>query len=210
MICDYYFYMKENGISFLPKLYGCYVLLRKFKKKRTKIYFIVMANVFSTSNHIDLRFDLKGSKIGRKVLTGTENDSKIFSSGDMALKDLDFDKIDERVYVGNKREIILTQLRKDINFLYSINSNDYSLLLGIHYLKNNEFIENKKEESNSTSIFSSRTFETNSMNLSKTVADDRINEFRKFYELSEEDIGQRELTNLMREKVGDYFTYCNY
>jgi len=29
------------------------------------------------------------------------------------------------------------QLKKDIEFLNSINSNDYSLLLGIHYIKEN-------------------------------------------------------------------------
>ena len=178
MVANYYFYMKNNPISFLPKLLGCYVLLTKYKKKKTKIYFIVMANVFATTNHIDLRFDLKGSKIGRRVLTGTSKDAKIFSTGDMALKDLDFDKMNEKVYVGEKKDIILEQLRKDIEFLYSINSNDYSLLLGIHYRKNYVPLEKKKEDS----LLSSKTYETNSLNLSATANTERINEYNRLYD----------------------------
>ena len=137
IIADYFFYIKENPLSFLPKLLGCYVLKRKYKKKLTNIYFIVMTNVFATSNHIDLRFDLKGSKIGRKVLTGTVKDREFFLNSDMALKDLDFNKMNEKVHIGTKRDIVLKQLKKDIEFLYSINSNDYSLLLGIHFIKDN-------------------------------------------------------------------------
>ena len=135
---EYFFYIKDNPLSFLPKLLGCYVLKRKYKKKLTNIYCIVMTNVFATSLHIDLRFDLKGSTIGRNVLTGTKSDEEIFKNGDMALKDLDFNKMDEKVDVGIKRDIILKQLKKDVEFLNSINSIDYSLLLGIHFLKENE------------------------------------------------------------------------
>ena len=178
MLSRYYFYMKNNPISFLPKLLGCYVLLTKYKKKKTKIYFIVMSNVFATSNHIDLRFDLKGSKIGRRVLTGTTKDSKIFSNGDMSLKDLDFDKLKQKIYVGQKKDIILEQLRKDIEFLYSINSNDYSLLLGIHYRKNYTPIEKKKEDS----LLSSKTYETNSLNLSGNAYTERKNDIKNLYD----------------------------
>ena len=138
IISDYFFYLKDNPLSFLPKLLGSYVLKRKYKKKLTNIYFIVMTNVFATSHHIDLRFDLKGSRIGRKVLTGTKKDSEFFLNGDMSLKDLDFDKMKEKIHIGNKREIILAQLKKDNEFLYKINSNDYSLLLGIHYIKDDK------------------------------------------------------------------------
>ena len=143
MIDEYYFYLIENPISFLPKLLGCYVLQRKYKKKITNIYFIVMTNVFATTHSIDLRFDLKGSKIGRKVLPGNKIDIKqISQNGDnRALKDLDFDNFGQKVYVGEKRDIILAQFRKDIDFLHKINSNDYSLLLGIHFIRNNEKLD---------------------------------------------------------------------
>ena len=193
MIGEYYFYLKENPLTFLPKLLGCYVLKRKIKKKSTNIYFIVMNNVFATNHHIDLRFDLKGSTIGRRVLTGTINDSKIFVSGDMALKDLDFNKSDERVNIGYKRGLVLNQLKRDIEFLYRINSNDYSLLLGIHYIKENEIFnlsktntvttEYKKEDLSllSTNTVFSNTYETDS-NISEKSVVERLNKLKSIYD----------------------------
>ena len=133
---SYYNHLRNNPLSFLPKFLGCYKLIRERKKKKYNIYFIVMINVFATSNHIDKRYDLKGSKIGRKVLKGTDEDKKILSSGDMALKDLDFENRKERVLVGQKKNLIISQLEKDSSFLEQIGSNDYSLLLGIHNLEN--------------------------------------------------------------------------
>ncbi len=200
MLGEYFFYLKENPISFLPKLLGCYVLKRKYKKKITNIYFIVMTNVFATDNHIDLRFDLKGSTIGRKVLTGTINDSKVFSTGDMALKDLDFNKLNEKVYLSSKREKILEQLRKDIEFLYSINSNDYSLLLGIHCVKDIEIINISK----TTTTFKTTDYKREDLSLftgysldsiftgnidtesnSENSAVDRINKLKTLYDFED-------------------------
>jgi hypothetical protein len=62
-----------------------------------------MINVFATANHIDKRYDLKGSKIGRQVLKGTIEDKKILNQGDMALKDLDFERRKEKVFIGKKK-----------------------------------------------------------------------------------------------------------
>ena len=50
------------------------------------IYFVIMANVFNTTKHINVRYDLKGSKYKRKTrVKGEQVDSSV------ALKDLDFD-----------------------------------------------------------------------------------------------------------------------
>ena len=199
MLGEYYFYLKENPLSFLPKLLGCYVLKRKYKKKTTNIYFIVMANVFATDNHIDLRFDLKGSTIGRSVLKGTEDDKNVFAKGDLALKDLDFNKNDERVYVGKKRQIILEQINKDIEFLYRINSNDYSLLLGIHFVKDIEKYNfsiattcrtgENKNESNishySKSDMYSHTYDTESNTSSEKSVIKRINKLKSIYDFED-------------------------
>ena len=130
---DYFRHLKSNPLSLLPKFLGCYVLTRKFRKKRTKIYFIVMLNVFATSKHIHIRYDLKGSRIGRRVLTG-KRDQEIMAKGDLSLKDLDLEKRKEKVYVGEKSEILLNQIKQDADFLCKIGVNDYSLLLGIHYI----------------------------------------------------------------------------
>ena len=130
---DYFRHLKANPLSLLPKFLGCYVLTRKVKKKRDKIYFIVMINVFATSKHIHIRYDLKGSRIGRRVLTG-KRDAEILAKGDLALKDLDLEKRKEKIYVGDKNEILLKQIKNDADFLCKIGTNDYSLLLGIHYI----------------------------------------------------------------------------
>ena len=196
---QYFFYLKDNPISFLPKILGCYVLRRKFKKKITNIYFIVMTNVFATDRHIDLRFDLKGSTIGRKVLTGTINDSKVFSKGDMALKDLDFNKINEKVYISSKRDKILEQLKKDIEFLYKINSNDYSLLLGIHCIKDIErctlsktttvkTTEYRRDDLSICTGYSKEFLFTNTIDtesISEYSAVDRINILKTIYDFED-------------------------
>ena len=196
MIGEYYFYMKENPLSFLPKLLGCYTLKRKYKKKITNIYFIVMTNVFATANTIDIRFDLKGSKIGRTALKDKTNASQIFQNGDMALKDLDFDKFNERVYVGSKREIILDQIQKDANFLYRMNSNDYSLLLGIHNVKDFEKCdllksmslktndEKREKDSRIYSLFTN-TYETESDDITINNTIDKVDKFKILYDFDD-------------------------
>ncbi len=37
-------------------------------KKYQRIYFVIMGNVFMTGRQIDMRYDLKGSLLGRRVL----------------------------------------------------------------------------------------------------------------------------------------------
>ena len=130
---DYFHHLKTYPLSLLPKFLGCYVLTRKVKKKRDKIYFIVMINVFATSKHIHIRYDLKGSRVGRRVLTG-KRDAEIMAKGDLALKDLDLEKRKEKMYIGDKNDILLKQIKNDADFLCKIGANDYSLLLGIHYI----------------------------------------------------------------------------
>ena len=139
---DYFRHLKANPLSLLPKFLGCYVLTRKYRKKRTKIYFIVMLNVFATSKHIHIRYDLKGSRIGRRVLTG-KRDKEIMAKGDLSLKDLDLEKRKEKMYVGEKSEILLNQIRQDADFLCKIGVNDYSLLLGIHYINREKKINSQ-------------------------------------------------------------------
>jgi hypothetical protein len=92
-----------------------------------------MINVFATSKHIHIRYDLKGSRIGRRVLTG-KRDAEIMAKGDLALKDLDLENRKEKIYIGDKTEILLKQIKNDADFLCKIGTNDYSLLLGIHYI----------------------------------------------------------------------------
>ena len=137
ILLKYYIHLKSNSLSLLPKFLGCYALTKKVKRKKQYIYFIVMMNVFCTTNHIDVRYDLKGSKIGRRVLKGTAEDELVYKN-DLALKDLDFESNKVKVNIDKKRNIILSQIKEDSDFLAKIGANDYSLLLGIHNIDNGE------------------------------------------------------------------------
>lgn len=90
-----------------------------------------MDNLFSTNKEIHLRYDLKGSTIGRQELNQNDNSIKI-DCGPYALKDLDIDNQKKFIIVGDKREKIISQLRNDTEFLKKNNIIDYSLLVGIH------------------------------------------------------------------------------
>ena len=147
---NYYQHLKQNPMSLLPKFLGCYQLIRKRKKKKEKFNFIVMQNVFNTNRQIHIRFDLKGSKIGRKVLKGTQYDFNLLNKGDIAFKDLDLESRNEKVYIGEKREIFINQLIKDTNFLSSNGAIDYSLLLGIHYINRETQRKVSKMNNNTT------------------------------------------------------------
>ncbi len=90
-----------------------------------------MDNLFSTNKEIHLRYDLKGSIIGRQELN--LNDSRVkYDGGSYALKDLDMDYQNKFLIVGEKKEKIVNQLKSDTEFLRKNNIIDYSLLVGIH------------------------------------------------------------------------------
>ncbi len=91
----YFQHLVENPFTLLPIFLGCYKLIRKIKKVKTKIYFVVMQNIFSTDKEIHLRYDLKGSTIGRRVL-GSQNVQNL-GKDSFALKDLDLE-YDKRIF----------------------------------------------------------------------------------------------------------------
>ena len=128
---DYFMHLKNNVQTLLPKFYGCYKLIKKIHQNKERIYFITMDNIFSTSKEIQLRYDLKGSKIGRQVLK-----DKVIKKGEKyqyALKDLDFEYNTGYLNFGEiKRKQIINQIEADTKFLASKQINDYSLLVGIH------------------------------------------------------------------------------
>jgi hypothetical protein len=117
----------------------------------------------------------------------------------MALKDLDFNKINEKVYISSKRDKILEQLKKDIEFLYEINSNDYSLLLGIHCIKDIErstlskattvkTTEYKRDDLSICTGYSKELLFTNTIDaesISEYSAVDRINILKTIYDFED-------------------------
>ena len=179
---SYYNHLMKYKNSFLPKFFGCYKLIRKVKKDHNYVYFIIMVNIFETKNTIHVTFDIKGSKIGRRVLEENNNEEidKIYGKYSYSLKDCDLDKFKKLFYIENNlRNEIIKQLQEDSIYLRDCNFNDYSLLVGIHRLNCitlNKISNNEKEielEEISTSLKKSNKKlieeEKNSLNLENNI-----------------------------------------
>jgi hypothetical protein len=82
------------------------------------------------------------------------------AKGDLALKDLDLEKRKEKIYIGDKNDILLKQIKNDADFLCKIGTNDYSLLVGIHYI-------NKEKKPGQR--FSFTNFERNKTNVEDSI-----------------------------------------
>jgi hypothetical protein len=99
ILANYYKYLESNPHSLLPKFMGCYKLVKKIKKSKTRVHFIIMMNIFS-SKEIHLRYDLKGSRIGRQVLKDKNFELKAGSKLSYALKDLDLENNNHFFFIG--------------------------------------------------------------------------------------------------------------
>lgn len=88
-----------------------------------------MNNVFYTDRKIDLRYDLKGSTLGRLTITNSHEPI----DPTIALKDNDFTKRKEKFKVGGEMKSRLMEvIRKDVQFFTENHIIDYSLLVGVH------------------------------------------------------------------------------
>ncbi|KYQ94365.1 pleckstrin (PH) domain-containing protein [Tieghemostelium lacteum] len=133
---NYYFHLSQNPDSLIIRFYGLHYISPS-KMKNT--HFVVMENIFSTVE-MDEVYDLKGSTLNRKA------------NGKKVLMDLDFCT---RIFISEELKLkFYKQIESDCNFLEKNGSMDYSLLLGIHYLKGKKLDASEIEaqnQSNSTS-----------------------------------------------------------
>ena len=94
----------ENPNTLITRFYGMHRV--KMHHLRRKMHFVIMASVFDTPKEIHIRYDLKGSKIGREA---TEKEKK--SNG--VLKDMDMINGANTISIGAaKRAMLMEQLRK--------------------------------------------------------------------------------------------------
>eukprot|EP01084_Bolivina_argentea_P257702 434224_1 len=114
-------YLDNNTQTILSRFIG----LHSIKIYGLHKYFVVMENVFRAKLKPTEIYDLKGSWIGRITEHGLFDGS--------IMKDLDLKR--HIILNNNNRNNVLKQLDKDTKFLYKYNIMDYSLLLGIHYMK---------------------------------------------------------------------------
>lgn len=122
---QYYRHMKSNPESLIVRFYGLYQVQLAWEQKYISV--VVMENIFYSMQHLKIheKYDLKGSRIGRRVLkVGKAVTSSI------TLKDLD---LQQKIYVGSENKaLLMEQLKKDVHFLTEHSIMDYSMLLGIH------------------------------------------------------------------------------
>ena len=125
---DYFFHVLNNPHTLITRFYGLHKITGT-----SPLYFVVMGNLFSTSHEIHHKFDLKGSRYGRKT--------KPTADKSIARKDLDFNS---KISVGREnKKILLFQVEQDSEFLQRLNIIDYSLLLGIHEVQGNSILSDK-------------------------------------------------------------------
>merc|ERR1712228_847362 len=118
---DFVSYLEKNPHTILSR----YVGLHSLKMYGFTKYFVVMENVFEGKLAPTEVYDLKGSWVGRC----TDND--IYSGG--VKKDQDLKR--HIIMTRDDRACILKQIKKDTMFLQQHGIMDYSLLLGIYYMK---------------------------------------------------------------------------
>jgi len=86
---QYYEHIVRYPQTLITRFFGLHKI--KYKPEGSlnfqRYYFVIMANVFNTKMDISVRYDLKGSKLGRA--TKKNPDDKL--DPEVALKDLDFD-----------------------------------------------------------------------------------------------------------------------
>ena len=125
---DYYNHLNTNPNTLIPKFFGFHQIKYSLKGKKIKKNFIIMENLFSSGHEIHLRYDLKGSTVGR-----TTDAAEDFS---IARKDLDFNRSGMKIMVSEReKNKLIAQITRDSELFERLAIIDYSLLLGIHHLK---------------------------------------------------------------------------
>lgn len=138
MLKGYFEYLRKFPNSLITRIYGLHKIMSRKKLRTTRLYFIVMGNVFSKSYEIHSRYDLKGSRIGRSTEKAEDQD--------IARKDLDFDEIGMKIQLGTERRVqLISILEEDCRFLQANNIIDYSVLIGIHGLQG-FWVQPKRED----------------------------------------------------------------
>ena len=122
------------------------------------------------------------------------------------MKDLDLEKRKEKVYIGEKSEILLNQIKQDADFLCKIGVNDYSLLLGIHYInrekKGNEEVSNDNHKENLDSFLKES-------NLSDRSCDSRQEKLKTLIDFEDGGIISETGNEVYYVGIIDILTYFN-
>jgi len=128
MIPDYYKHMvKYQKSTTLMKIIGIYRL-----KDTTNKSFIMFDNILLSPLEFSEKYDLKGSTKDRHA-SNTEKEKRL-----PVLLDNDLTESQRIFSLGEFKPLLLEQIHLDTELLMKYNAMDYSLLVGIHKLDENE------------------------------------------------------------------------
>jgi len=118
---EYAKYLEQNPDTLLNKI----IALHAIEIYGVVIYFVVMENIFVANMQPHEKYDIKGSWVDRNTQHRTE-------SGKL-MKDNDLHK--RMIMRPHMKHMFLGQLEKDTSFMRDLGIMDYSLILGIYYMK---------------------------------------------------------------------------
>ncbi|KAI9905845.1 hypothetical protein PsorP6_013537 [Peronosclerospora sorghi] len=135
----YHEYLQSNPHSMLCRYFGCHSISLPIGKRR--MYFVVMQNLFH-AGPVDQRFDLKGNRDRRQAVRGTTEMKRLIQAANekktikQLLMDMDFLKMRSGMCLSYGTTVAQQdQLCSDVLFLASRGILDYSILLGVAYLR---------------------------------------------------------------------------
>jgi len=115
--------------TLLPRFLGLYKL-HAGDSKAEPVRVLVMANVFGGALSIDMRYDLKGSIVGRKA------SRKECAKRAPTFKDIDWVAMEPGLgLTAGNRQMLIETIQLDLGFLAKFGLMDYSLLVGVHNIE---------------------------------------------------------------------------
>eukprot|EP00981_Chlorochromonas_danica_P002710 scaffold537_cov180-Ochromonas_danica.AAC.15 len=109
-------HLSDHPDSLLVKFYGLHRV--KMPSLRSKTYFVIMSSVFATPLPIHVKYDLKGSTVGRRT-----------EDKDAVQKDVNLQESGRKIMLGEDQiDVFQETLLADTVFLRDLNIMDYSLL----------------------------------------------------------------------------------
>lgn len=146
ILYSYFIYLNEDNNTLLPKFFGIYILDKP--SENISKSFLVLNNTFPTKLIIHKKYKL--TNFQNKISVSDETNTNLPTSENEVIQ----------VFLKKKTyHKIIKTIKRDFEFLRDYNITNYSILLGIHYLDNNNFIgqnysnEKVKEISSSNDSF---------------------------------------------------------
>ncbi|PRP83062.1 hypothetical protein PROFUN_09658 [Planoprotostelium fungivorum] len=123
-------YVQEQPTTFINRIYGLHAVENTFTSE--VVHLVVMENCLHPPRNIEIdeRYDLKGSKVNRTV-------GKLHRDDPTGVLGMDGDFHENLHLSAATAADFIRQITEDSRFLASCGIMDYSLLIGIHVVKDN-------------------------------------------------------------------------